>query len=125
MDPNSGRQLESAGVIDGKFGAVTLLRATGGPDGARFCLGFIKRLREPNLQLSGWSCQGDTLPAQRAAISCILSRLMLLTAGNDPKLAELFARAEFKRGGCAASATSASSAEWVTGAENPLLRGTL
>jgi hypothetical protein len=35
-----------------------------------------------------------------------LSRLILLTAGNDPKLADLFARAELKRGSCAASATS-------------------
>jgi hypothetical protein len=125
MDPHGGRQLESAGVIDSKFGAVTLLRAAGSPDGARSCLGFIKRLCESNLQLSGWSCQDDTLPAQRAAISCILSRLMLLPAGNDPKLAELFVRAEVKRGSGAASATSASSADSVTGAENPLLRGTL
>ena len=31
---------------------------------------------------------------ERAAISCISSRLMLLPAGNDRKLAELFARAE-------------------------------
>jgi hypothetical protein len=94
-------------------------------DGARSCLGFIKRIDQPLLQLSGWSCQGDTLPARRAAIGCILSRLMLLTAGNDPKLAELFARAELKRASCAPSATSAPSADWVTGAENPLLRGTL
>ena len=94
-------------------------------DGAHSCLGFIKRLDEPNLQISGWSCQGDALPARRAAIGCILSRLILLTAGNEPKLAELFARAELKRGSCAASATAAASADWVTGAENPLLRGTL
>jgi hypothetical protein len=65
------------------------------------------------------------LPARRAAIGCILSRLILLTAGNDPKLAELFARAELKRGSCASPATSTPSADWVTGAENPLLRGTL
>ena len=54
----------------------------------------------------------------------MLNRLMLLTAGNDPKLAELFARAELRRGSCAA-ATSALSADWVTAAQNPLLRGTL
>jgi hypothetical protein len=125
MDPNGGRQLESAGVIDSKFGAVTLLRPAGSTDGARSCLGFIKRLGEPHLQLSGWSCQGDSLPARRAAIGCILSRLMLLTAGNDPKLAELFARAELKRGSCAPSAAAGTSADWVTGSENPLLRGTL
>jgi len=70
---------------------------------------------------AGWTCQGDSLPARRSAIGCILSRLILLTAGNDPKLAELFARAELKRGSCTASAASA---DWVTGAKNPRLRGT-
>jgi hypothetical protein len=123
MDPKGGRELESAGIVDSKFGPVTLLRTAGGADGARSCLGFIKRLDEPNLQLSGWSCQGDALPAKRAAIGCVLSRLILLTAGNDPKLAELFARAELKRS-CAPSATSVASPDWVTAAENPLLRGT-
>jgi hypothetical protein len=63
--------------------------------------------------------------ARRAAIGCILSRLILLTAGNDPKLAELFARVELKRASCTASATSAALADWVTGAENPRLRGAL
>ena len=116
--------LEAAGVIDSKFGNVTLLRLAGSADGARACLGFVKRLDEPNLQISGWSCQGEALPARRAAISCMLNRLVLLTAGNDPKLAELFARAELKGGSCAA-ATSAVSADWVTAAQNPLLRGAL
>ena len=116
--------LEAAGVIDSKFGHVTLLRLSGGADGARSCLGFVKRVDEPSLQISGWSCQGETLPARRAAISCMLNRLVLLTAGNDPKLAELFARAELRRGSCA-SATSAVSADWVTTAQNPLLRGRL
>jgi hypothetical protein len=122
MEPAGGRELEAAGVIDTKFGTVTLLRH---PGDARSCLGFIKRLDEPNLQISGWSCQGGALPARRAAIGCILNRLILLTAGNEPKLAELFARAELRRGSCAASATSAASADWVTGAEKPRLRGTI
>jgi hypothetical protein len=116
--------LESAGVIDSKFGHVTLLRPAGDADGARACLGFVKRIDQPGLQLSGWSCQGETLPARRAAIACMLNRLVLLTAGNDPKLAELFARAELKRGSCA-SAASAASADWVTAAQNPVLRGGL
>jgi hypothetical protein len=124
MDPNGLRELETAGIIDSKFGSVTLLRVAGQAGKAGSCLGFIKRLDQPNLQISGWSCQGDSLPARRTAIACILSRLTLLTAGNDPKLAELFARAELKRGSCTASATSAASADWVTGAENPRLRGT-
>jgi hypothetical protein len=123
MSPAGGREFEAAGIIDSKFGPVTLLRQAGGADDTRACLGFVKRLDEPNLQISGWSCQGDGLPARRAAIGCVLSRLILLTAGNDPKLAELFARAELRRGSCIASATPATSPDWVTSAENPALRG--
>ena len=126
MDPEGVRELQTAGIIDSKFGAVTLLGLTDRGGGARPCLGFIKGFDLPNLRISGWSCQGDTVPARRAAIGCILDRLILLTAGNDPKLAELFARAELKRGGCApASATPVTSADWVTGAQNPRLRGSL
>jgi hypothetical protein len=125
MDPERKSELEAAGVIDSKFGPVTLLRLAGDAEATHSCLGFIKRLDDPNLQISGWSCQGNGLPARRAAIGCTLSRLILLTAGNDPKLAELFARAELKRGNCAASATTAASADWVKAAENPRLRGAL
>jgi hypothetical protein len=125
MNPEGGRELEAAGVVDSKFGMVTLLRLTGTPDGTKACLGFIKRLGDPNLQISGWSCQGSGLPARRAGIGCMLNRLTLLAAGNEPKLAELFARAELKRGSCAIAATSAVSADWVMGAENPRLRGPL
>ena len=93
MDPKGGSELESAGIIDSKFGAVTLLRRP-----------------------------GDALPARRAAISCLLSRLILLTAGNEPKLAELFARAELRRAACGPAGPYP---DWVTSVENPLLRGGL
>jgi hypothetical protein len=125
MDPKGMGELEAAGVIDSKFGAVTLLRLVGKTNDLQSCLGFTKRLDEPDLRISGWSCQGDGPPARRAAISCILNRLTLLAAGNDPKLAELFARAELKRGSCTAGAMSARSADWVTAADNPVLRGRL
>jgi hypothetical protein len=125
MDPGRGSDLEAAGVVDSKFGTVMLLRRAGDADGAPPCLGFLKRIDDPDLRISGWSCQGDTVPARRVAIGCILSRLVLLTAGNEPKLAELFARAELRRGGCAAAAASSASADWVTAAENPRLRGTI
>jgi hypothetical protein len=121
MDPNGARELEAAGVIDSKFGPVTLLRLAGLARGdAPGCLGF--RLDQSDLRISGWSCQGDTLPARRAAVGCILNRLTLLTAGNDAKLAELFARAELKRASCA-PATAAAAENWVTGTEDPRLRG--
>lgn len=124
MDPDGARRIEPAGVIDSKFGPVTLLRL---PDRkAAGCLGFIKRLEQPDLRISGWSCQGETLPAQRAAIGCMLSRLVLLTAGNDPNLADLFARAELRRSACtAAAARPTVSADWVGGPQNPKLRGAI
>jgi hypothetical protein len=137
MDPQGDYQglrgSEAAGVVDTKFGPVALLRLAVIADGAKYeakyeaksCLGFIKRLGDPMLQISGWTCQGDGIPARRAAIGCMLNRLILLTAGNEPKLAELFARAELKRGSCNAAAPSVTSADWVTGSENPRLRGPL
>jgi hypothetical protein len=126
---NSDDAIEAAGVIDSKFGPVTLLRPTAPTGHAASCLGFVQRFEYPDLnpalRISGWSCQGDTLPARRAAIGCILNRLTLLTAGNDPKLADLFARAELRRGSCAPVPESAAAANWVTAAENPRLRGGL
>ncbi len=111
----------AAGIIDSKFGAVTL-RLMDGAEGHRSCLSFLKRIEQPHLRISGWSCQGDTLPARRTAIACTLNRLALLTAGNDPKLAELFAHAELRRSDCTAAAP-ALSADWVKGTDNPWLRG--
>jgi hypothetical protein len=124
MDSDGGRELEAAGLIDSKFGAVTLLRRAAGrtEEARRSCLAFLRRAEEPHLQISGWSCQGNALPAQRAAIGCMLNRLVLLTAGNEPRLAEFFARAELRRGSCGSAAPSM---DWVNSAENPLLRGTL
>ena len=70
------------------------------------------------------------MPGRRSAgppraVGCMLNRLVLLAAGNDAKLAELFARAELRRSDCAATAAPALSADWITGADNPRLRGAL
>ncbi len=116
--------LEAAGVIESKLGMVALLRQAGAKDAAA-CLGFLKAIDDPGLRISGFSCQGDSLPARRAAIGCMLDRLILLTAGSEPKLAELFAHAELRRTGCAAQGRSGAAADWVTSAENPHLRGPL
>jgi len=124
MNSEGWRELEAAGVIESKFGPVTLLRLAVDANDAASCVGFVKQLDEPNVRISGWSCQGDDMPARRAAVGCVLNRMILLTSGNEPKLAELFARAEFRRGDWAA-ALSSTSADWVTGAQNPKLRGAL
>ncbi|HEY0332038.1 MAG TPA: hypothetical protein VGC77_23420 [Rhodopseudomonas sp.] len=124
IDPDGLRPVEAAGLIDSKFGAVTLV-SLGAPDAGqtRACLGFLKTIEQPALRISGWSCQGETLASRRAAIACLLNRLVLLSAGNDPKLADLFARAELRRPGRAAQ--PAGAADWVTAAQNPQLRGSL
>lgn len=114
-------QLEQAGLIDTKFGPVALFRPISGADGAASCLGYLKRNEEPALQIAGFSCRGDSLPARRAAIACSLNRLTLLTSGNEPKLAEFFAHAELKRHGC----DSLGSSDWLLGAANAQLRGAL
>ncbi|MEK9280476.1 hypothetical protein MTR72_12600 [Bradyrhizobium sp. ISRA442] len=113
--------LEQAGLIDTKFGPVALFRSGGTAGETRSCLGFLKRSVDPALHISGFSCQGDTPPAQRAAIACTLNRLTLLTAGNEPKLAELFAHAELRRRPCGPT----GSPDWLLGAEQAQLRGTL
>ncbi len=123
MTDESGQELETAGLIESKFGSVALYRHPGRFDPAKSCLGFLKRFGDRSLQISGWSCQGTTLSARRAAIGCMFDRLTLLASGNDPNLAERFARAELNRRGCGAA--SVVSADWVTGAENPRLRGPL
>ncbi|MBR1162412.1 hypothetical protein [Bradyrhizobium elkanii] len=124
LDPGGVRELEAAGIVDSKFGSVTLLRPAR-QDGDRACLGFLKQADAPDLRISGWTCQGTSLPARRAAIVCMLSRLTLLAAGNDPRLAALFAHAELKRTDCVTSGVPALSADWVMGSENPRLRGAL
>jgi hypothetical protein len=125
MDPAGARELEAAGIIDSKFGAVTLFRRIGGSEAAQACLRFYRHVDEPKFRLSGWSCQGEDLPARRAAISCMLNRLVLLSAGHDAKLAQLFAQAELRRSDCRSSGTPVLSADWVMGADNPRLRGAL
>jgi hypothetical protein len=126
MNPGGAREVAGEGIVDSKFGPVTLFGFADRLGGSKRCLGFMKGFEAANLRISGWSCQGDSLPAQRAAVACTLNRLVLLAARNDPKLAELFAHAELKRRGCATgSALPATSADWVTGAQNPLLRGSL
>jgi hypothetical protein len=121
IDPDKSRDIAAAGVIDSKFGYVRLLDFAGEPADGRTCLGFHKNFDD--LRISGWFCQPGPAAIRRTAIGCMLDHLILLTAGNDAKLAELFARAELKRGACRAAATSTASADWIAGPHGLRLRG--
>jgi hypothetical protein len=120
---------EPAGVVDTKFGRVTLLRLSGAAlPGKQACLGFVKSFTAPNLRISGWACQADTLAGQRAFLGCTLNRLTLLSAGNDPKMAELFAHAELKRDTCNTMTMTSekwASTNWIATRDAPPLRGGL
>jgi hypothetical protein len=116
--------VQAAGVIETKFGTVALVGFTSHAGGRpQPCIGFAHSFDAPRMQISGWSCQGQSAQAQRQAIGCVLDRLTMLSAGNDPKVAELFARAELRRAGC--SNPAPASADWVTATHEPVLRGRL
>ncbi|MCF2521419.1 hypothetical protein [Bradyrhizobium sp. G127] len=117
-------EVEPAGVLETKFGRVALLRLSGAALPAKqTCLGFVKTFTAPNVTLSGWSCQAGSLAAQKTFLGCTLNRLTLLSAGNDPKMAELFARAELRRDTC--NMTTATATNWIAAGDTPPLRGRL
>jgi len=119
------RDVQADGVIDSKFGPVSLIAfATQAAGNSIGCTGFVRSFDDPALQISGWSCQGGAPAAGRQAVACLLNRLALLAAGSDPKLAELFARAELKRqADCGSGA--ASGENWLNTLEEPQLRGSV
>ena len=115
--------VQAAGIIETKFGAVALIGFStpiGGKPQA--CIGFAHSFEQPRMQISGWSCQGESAQVQRQAVACAIDRLTMLSAGNDPKLAELFAHAERRRTGCG---TPSAMADWLTATNEPVLRGRL
>ncbi len=119
-----GWTTESAGIVASKFGPIPLQRfaAPGEPT----CFAFSKSFDNPRVQISGWSCQPIAAAALRAFIACTLDRLVLLSAGNDPAVAGLFARAELRRTGCSAAASNGQpGGDWIAAAQEPSLRGGL
>jgi hypothetical protein len=104
--------VKAAGQLDTKFGAVSLVDfaiATHDPAthdhggdhaNSRRCLGFARPFSTPVMQISGWYCSPGEEVVDRAMLSCALDRLTMLSSGNDPDLAALFAQAEVKRTFC-------------------------
>ncbi|MGX7744660.1 hypothetical protein [Rhodopseudomonas parapalustris] len=125
MDPGGTAAIETAGVIDTKFGPVPLFSLAGGDRPAGACVGFVKPIEAAGLRISGFSCRGETGPERRAAAACLLDRLVLLS--GDAATAAAFAQAELRRSGCAPNQlpTAADRADWVTGVQDPVLRGRL
>jgi len=82
-----------------KFGPLTILTFEAKKNAARRCLAFVRDFDDPQLQLSGWFCQGGDF-IERSTLACALDRLTLLAAGSEPKIGALFAQAELNRSYC-------------------------
>lgn len=93
-----GMTVAAVGNQDSKFGALDLVSMTA-QDRGRRCMAFVRAFDDPRLQILGWSCKPGEL-VEGAAVACALDRLMLLSAASEPKVGELFAQAELRRGFC-------------------------
>ena len=85
--------------LDSKFGPVETVDFAIGRFGGGHCVGFVRNIGMPRMQLSGISCSMNTI-VDRPSVSCLLDRLTLLSSGSDQKFAEVFARAEVNRKFC-------------------------
>lgn len=83
-----------------KFGPLTLVTFDTSKGTPRHCLAFVRDYDDPRLQLSGWFCQGGADFIEHETLACALDRLTLLAAGSEPKVGEVFARAELNRSFC-------------------------
>jgi hypothetical protein len=89
--------IQPAGEMETKFGPVSLVEFTLKP--ARQCLGFVRSYDDPRLQILGWQCVSGSASIDRNLAACAIDRLTL-EAASEPKVRELFARAELKRNFC-------------------------
>jgi hypothetical protein len=86
-------------TLDSKFGPLSMVTFDAGKGTPRHCLAFVRAWDDPKLQLSGWFCRGGSF-VQRSTPACALDRLTLLSAGSEPKIGALFAKAELNRNFC-------------------------
>jgi hypothetical protein len=87
-------------TLASKFGPLEIVPFETSKGTPRHCLGFVRTYDDPMLQLSGWFCQGGADFIERSTLSCALDRLTLLSAGSEPKVGALFAKAELSRSYC-------------------------
>lgn len=115
-------------TIDTKFGPVTVEFFTDrAPNGERRCVKFLRTFDEPRFELSGWFCSAGQEIVDHGRVACALDHLTLVSAGSEPKLAALFARAELRRTFCGQAgvlfAATPKRGGWIEAARDPRLRG--
>ena len=107
------------GAFDTKFGAMPLVDfVAGSPTGPRRCAGFARAFGEARVLIAGFLCSRGLAAVDRRVLVCLLDRLTLMSSGSDPKLGELFARAELNRTFCGHKGQLMAATprhEWATG----------
>jgi hypothetical protein len=86
--------------LPSKFGPLSIVTFASSKGEARHCLGFVRDFDDPRLQLSGWFCEGGGATIERSTLACAIDRLTLLSAGSEPQVGALFAKAELNRSYC-------------------------
>jgi hypothetical protein len=123
--------LKPAEVLESKFGRVATFAFTANAGlGPRHCLGFVRAVEDPRLQIAGWYCKSGEEVVDRTTVSCALDRLTLVMAASEPKVTEFFARSELSRKFCnpkpaprAPRTPVAKRNDWIDAAKEPKLRG--
>lgn len=133
------RESASRGLSVGRSGAGTTIETKFGTvetadiglsDGAagRACIAFRHLDAAAHLSFSGWWCGSEARPADRAQLICLIDRIDLLGAGDDPELRASFARTELnRRQGCSVPRLAATGRKgsWLDAdAKAPALRPT-
>jgi hypothetical protein len=122
--------LKEGPALESKFGRLDTFDFTARTGGiARQCLGFVRAFEEPKLQLAGWYCRGGVEVMDRTVLGCALERLSLMMAASEPKVTELFAKAERRRKLCSQKAGAGQRTanvkrfDWIDTSKEPKLRG--
>lgn len=109
--------------IDTKFGAV---RAESAIEDGRNCLHVSRKFEELRFEISGTFCNAGMELVDHGIIACALDRLSLVSAGSEPRLATLFARAELRRTFCGQKnvflAATPKRTDWIDAQRDPKLR---
>jgi hypothetical protein len=92
--------IKPVGMLDSKFGSLSLVEFALNKNPTRRCLGFARPYDRPRMQITGWYCTSGPELIERDTVACALDRLTLLAAASDAKVGELFAHAELKRNFC-------------------------
>ena len=124
--------LQAAPAIESKFGPFDSFDFVANLEGTpRQCLGFMRAFEEPRLAITGWHCRAGLEIIDRGVVACAFERLSLVMARSEPKVTELFAKAERQRKPCGhktsvlARLSNTLSHDWLAGSAMPKLRGHL